>query len=160
MPTSISRRTLAKGAAWTAPVVAIATAAPRVAASALVTIAQGGDACKLPGNSCAGEGYSKGYLQPLMITNSSQETVTITFPDTITLSLGGTPTTFTPNPQTATIEPGKSKRFILNLNNQGNSKNQSISGTIKWTATGATTSLEGTTEIVSESTPPCSGCTA
>lgn len=49
--TGLSRRTLAKGAAWAAPVVAVAAAAPQVAASpvCLEYNFDGTNACKSPG---------------------------------------------------------------------------------------------------------------
>jgi hypothetical protein len=58
--TGVSRRTVAKGLAWSVPVVVVATAAPAHAASGVppkVTITS---ACKYPGNSCRPrpKGYS------------------------------------------------------------------------------------------------------
>ena len=67
---SVSRRTLAKGAAWSVPAVALASAAPALASSIqtppTVTV---GDACKYPGNSC--DGYKKAYRVYMSICNPS-----------------------------------------------------------------------------------------
>lgn len=62
--TVVSRRTVARGVAWTAPVVAVATAAPAFAASSgTVTFTSLGIACKLPGASCQNDtGVTKGYV--------------------------------------------------------------------------------------------------
>jgi len=67
---SLSRRTLARGAAWTVPAVAIAAAAPVMAASGgPPTITQTGNACKNSGNSC--KSRPKGYTVPLRLCNQS-----------------------------------------------------------------------------------------
>lgn len=69
----ISRRTMAKGAAWTAPVILGGVAAPAYAASGgKPTITPGGH-CKQPGNSC--NPIVKGYVFTYRITNTSSKTV-------------------------------------------------------------------------------------
>ena len=70
----ISRRTLAKGAAWAVPAVAVAAATPAMAKSGgppQVTVL---DACKQPGKSCAPE-FSKGYTFTVRLYNPTGETV-------------------------------------------------------------------------------------
>lgn len=62
----ISRRTLAKGVAWSVPAVAVAAAAPAYAASD-GPIALTGMACKLPGASS--NPYKQGYIFEALITN-------------------------------------------------------------------------------------------
>lgn len=62
----LSRRTLAKGAAWAVPAVAVAAAAPAYAASE-GPIRLTGKACKLPGNSSPP--YKQGYLYEATIRN-------------------------------------------------------------------------------------------
>ena len=65
-----SRRTVAKGVAWSVPAVAIAVAAPARAFSAPgPTGSSNADACKTPGGSC--DNYTKGYLFPISVTNNS-----------------------------------------------------------------------------------------
>jgi len=49
---TVSRRTLAKGAAWAVPVIAVAAAAPAQAASGDEPTLAFVGACKFPGNSC------------------------------------------------------------------------------------------------------------
>jgi hypothetical protein len=58
----IKRRTVAKGMAWTVPVVSVAAAAPAYAASPECTITFGGDSCKCPGQSQGGNEFGY-YLQ-------------------------------------------------------------------------------------------------
>lgn len=49
-PAKISRRTLAVGAAWSVPVIAVASAAPAMAASECLKVTFGEGSCKDPGN--------------------------------------------------------------------------------------------------------------
>ncbi len=66
--TQISRRTVARGAAWTAPIAVMAYAAPAFAASAPPVLAtQCGDACKHPGNG----GNDKTYHFTFCFTSGS-----------------------------------------------------------------------------------------
>lgn len=66
----VSRRTVAKGIAWSVPAVAIASAAPAYAISPPEDgpIRLAGVACKLPGSS---SDYSKGYIYDLAIVNET-----------------------------------------------------------------------------------------
>lgn len=69
----VSRRTVAKGAAWATPVILGGVAAPAYAASGGGPVVQGGPGCKLPGNSCAN--WNKGYLFRFTITNNSAKQI-------------------------------------------------------------------------------------
>ncbi|UTT65369.1 hypothetical protein NMQ01_11685 [Janibacter sp. CX7] len=75
----ISRRTVAKGAAWTAPVILGGVAAPAYAASGGKPTIVPGSACKQPGNSCdSGSkpyGINKGYVMKFTITNTSAKDI-------------------------------------------------------------------------------------
>ena len=77
----ISRRTVAKGAAWTAPVILGGVAAPAYAASGKTPILSIGGACKAPGNSC--NPFVKGYVVNLTITNPSNKTIWLYVPPSI-----------------------------------------------------------------------------
>jgi hypothetical protein len=87
----VSRRSLAKGAAWAAPVVVVGASAPAFAVSGTPpTLSQNGDACKLPGSSCPAD---KGYIFPVLACNSDPLPIYIY---TVTYGLpynfgGGTP---------------------------------------------------------------------
>ena len=70
----ISRRTVAKAAAWSVPAIALAVSTPAYAASPDGTITLTGDGCKLPGN--ATEVY-KGYAFEAIISNTTAVDVTI-----------------------------------------------------------------------------------
>jgi hypothetical protein len=70
MKSGVSRRTVVKGAAWTVPAIAVAAAAPAIAATPLVTFAVG-LACKHPGN-------PKHYHFNLDVTNNGSVTTTVT----------------------------------------------------------------------------------
>lgn len=65
----VSRRSVVKGAAWAVPAVAVASAAPAMAASK-GPISFTGKACKLPGNS--GDVY-KGYVFELISNNEKNK---------------------------------------------------------------------------------------
>lgn len=77
----ISRRTVAKGAAWSAPVILGGVAAPAYAASGGSPMLSIGGACKAPGNSC--NPFRKGYVVTLTITNDSHRDVWLYVPPTI-----------------------------------------------------------------------------
>ena len=72
----ISRRTIAKGAAWAVPTV------PLVVATTPAYASSGGGpkgtfqrACKQPGNSCAPFGFTKGYSFLITITNPTNKPI-------------------------------------------------------------------------------------
>ena len=72
-----SRRTLVKGAAWSVPVVAVAGAAPAIAASPFEVIDwENSSACKIPGNSM-GYCYNKGYVLWAAFENPTNRDLTI-----------------------------------------------------------------------------------
>ncbi|WP_430647046.1 hypothetical protein [Agromyces sp. GXS1127] len=78
----ISRRTVAKAAAWSVPVVALAVSTPAYAASpGIITL--DGTGCKLPGNSAS---TYKGYAFSATITNDFNVPITVTI---TSATLGG-----------------------------------------------------------------------
>lgn len=156
----ISRRTVTKAMAWAIPAMTVAATVPIAAASEIVTVSEAGDACKLPGNSCAPQ-WSKGYLQPLDICNNDDSaTITVTITTPATLLFNGTSTEFTPVPSQFVVGPNDCQRVILNLNLQDNSQNSSISGTLDWTWSASTgQSGSGQTTINTPATEPCVNCT-
>lgn len=67
--TTVSRRTVAKGLAWSVPAVAVAAATPAYAASPIcIEVTYGGDACKEPGN--ASPETPKAYNLSFVFTNT------------------------------------------------------------------------------------------
>src|SRR5690606_16590212 len=68
----ISRRTIAKGAAWAIPAVPLVVATPAYAASGGGPSVTLGDACKLPGNSC-GNVFVKGYIFDAEVCNNTDK---------------------------------------------------------------------------------------
>lgn len=71
-----SRRTIVKGAAWAVPAVAVAAAAPAMAASVICTgsFCLTSDFCKLPGESTD---CSKGYKAPAKIQGQPYERILV-----------------------------------------------------------------------------------
>ena len=67
---TVSRRTIATGAAWAVPVIVTGAAAPKVAASSPVVIVQAtGGGCKFPGRS--NKNYPYGYKLLFKVTGAS-----------------------------------------------------------------------------------------
>jgi hypothetical protein len=84
-PGRISRRTIAKGTAWAAPVIAVGVAAPSYAASPGEILTGNGAACKLPGNSNERfKGYALGFSAHNPLGNSLVVTI-------ISMTLNGIP---------------------------------------------------------------------
>lgn len=83
----ISRRTLAKGAAWAVPTVAVAAAAPAYAASKPEIEIDWGNssACKIPGKSMK-HCYDKGYVLWGVFKNNTALAATVTIS---TMTVGG-----------------------------------------------------------------------
>ena len=139
----ISRRTIAKGAAWAVPAVPLAVATPAYASSGGPPTVDVGDACKLPGNAC-GNVFVKGYIfeveicnttsKPLYLYNEPGYEITLTedSPD-ISLffqaaidSVTGDPITFP-----YLIDPNDCVTLIFNAGENGNSQNvQDLNGTL------------------------------
>lgn len=84
-----TRRTLVKGAAWSVPVVAMAGAAPAMAASGPDVIDwEISSACKIPGNSHGNLCYDKGYVLWAEFENPLATDLTITITG---VTVGGIP---------------------------------------------------------------------
>lgn len=78
----ISRRTVAKAAAWSVPAIALAVSTPAYAASpGIITVSGAG--CKLPG---ASQDVFKGYAFRATISNTTNAPITITI---VSMTLGG-----------------------------------------------------------------------
>lgn len=71
----VSRRTVAKGMAWSVPAVAVATAAPAMASSGAGPTLTYVSACKNPGGSCAAR--VKGYTFTYLVCNPSSKDIYI-----------------------------------------------------------------------------------
>lgn len=83
---TLSRRTIAKGAAWALPVMAFAGAAPAFATSPVVS-GSIQSACKYPGSSTSTELCTKSYRGNGTLTNSSNQTLSVTLRATLDLDI-------------------------------------------------------------------------
>lgn len=94
---NITRRTVAKGMAWSVPAVAVAAAAPAFAASKIITVEAVGSACKHPGN-------PKWYHFTFAFTNGSGVDVTVTLTSMVVngVSRPTSPSTITANANSTT----------------------------------------------------------
>lgn len=131
----ISRRTIAKGAAWAIPAVPLAVATPAYAASGGGPTIVLGDACKLPGNSC-GNVFVKGYIFDVSICNTTDKPIYL-------FNQAGFQITFTENSPDISLffqaavdattgdviafpyllDPGDCVALIFNAGENGNSQN-------------------------------------
>lgn len=128
-PGSLSRRTLATGAAWALPVIATAAAAPSVSASPLVDIVTQ-SACKYPGNSDAN--CKKYYHFNVLVWNYTSVPLTVTV-DSITEDTSN-PLSVAPNStftNPITLNPGSTSLSII-LSGSNNSSNLPATITIQY----------------------------
>ena len=101
--TRISRRTVTRGVAWSAPIAAVAYAAPAFAASQPVTVTECGVACKHPGTGA----NDKTYHFTFCFTTNTALVGGIVSLDSMTIANGGEVETHdTVFPQTVSVVPG------------------------------------------------------
>ena len=99
-PSGSNRRTVVKGAAWAVPAVAVAAAAPALAASPKCLTAQFlGDSCKQPGS-----GNNFGYRLEICFTNNCATSVTLDV--TQVAANTGNPVVLAVSQDPITIAPG------------------------------------------------------
>ncbi|HET8988176.1 MAG TPA: hypothetical protein VFN43_06655 [Humibacillus sp.] len=158
--------------AWSVPAVAVAAAAPALAASGAPPTVAVGEACKLPGNSaqgCAnifaglpGLDPSKAFAIPMLVTNNTNKSIVLK--PSITIGSSGLPFTVVGIIPTycTSIAPGASVKVIVYANSD-NSANQSvtISLTVPWghDCNDTDHSPVVITGIVIDAFPPCSSNT-
>ncbi|WP_308467493.1 hypothetical protein [Rathayibacter soli] len=121
-PHTISRRSVAKAAAWAVPVIAMATAAPAYASSGTPPIITAGAACKLPGSSCKTL-PPKGYQVPATIKNPDPTKTIYITGIAITNNTCANITSPTTNPALPiTVTPGQTINvtFVANATNSAN----------------------------------------
>jgi hypothetical protein len=127
--TQISRRTVARGAAWAAPIAAVGVAAPAFAASCEPTITFGSDSCKCPGQSSEPWTY---YLQ-FCITGSNR----CGFPV-------GTPFTVTKVVTNKELADGHNQCFPIQLGQTAGTIGGACTQTIRLTSTNSANLLDVT----------------
>lgn len=156
----ISRRTLAKGAAWAAPAVAVAAAAPAFAKSGGPPNVTVMEACKQPGASCAPE-FTKGYTFTVRLTNPTNETIWVYLPTSGTYSpyfqytsgvifdfdsareyFPGTPDTLGTLVDPLMLTAGQTRYIAVDGGATGNSGNTSAAGVL-WFAWGHSSTAGG-----------------
>lgn len=154
----LSRRALAKGAAWAAPAVAFTAAAPAFAASGTIDVTTSVDAaCKSPGNSTV---CGKSYLfTEVLVTSRLSKSATVRFTSVTGTGLANCATGVAGNNylivnETFPLAAGASKTFILQQCS-GSSANLSGHVTITWAWVAADgTTGTGSITLNFTSTPP------
>ncbi|TQM58476.1 hypothetical protein FBY41_3843 [Humibacillus xanthopallidus] len=130
-PSGVSRRSVAKGIAWSVPAVAVASAAPALAASGAAPVPTFISACKYPGNSCSTR--PKGYSLYFQIANPTSKTIYVYTVSIANLSGSALSFQFSvpPVPITVPANGSVSTEFVAS---SGNSAQQGFSAdiTITW----------------------------
>lgn len=157
----VGRRTIAKGAAWTVPAIAVAAPVAAAAASGEPTVTSTGKACKLPGASCVRQvGVRKGYAIAVIICHDFYEPVTFDWGQA-TGTLCGDVKIWSVGPDPLTVDPGTPtcRPFTIGLDGEPNSQNCPIDGSVPYTwSTPSGNSGSGTLYFSAPSTPPCTNC--
>lgn len=128
----LTRRHVAKGAAWSVPAVAVFASAPAYALSGPPPSVVFERACKSPGNSCQAI-YRKSYLLVLRVTNNDPDKP-IYICNAFLTNVVGTALNFVwvppPAPNCIQISPGATETVALAFNDSSNSGNQTFSFTL------------------------------
>ncbi|MCT1458287.1 hypothetical protein M3G03_01795 [Aestuariimicrobium sp. p3-SID1156] len=144
----LSRRTLAKGAAWSVPVVAVAGAAPAYASSPTKPVIEvsvvPGSGYKQPGNKC--KPIFKGYRVSFNLKNTGNTQATLTLTGVDATADGQDITgesTFAYGfvvggklVKSVTLEPGEVVELKLGFSNAPTSEGRTLEGTIYYTVEG------------------------
>ncbi|WP_370891361.1 hypothetical protein [Janibacter sp. GXQ6167] len=159
----ITRRTLTKGVAWAAPVLAIGVAAPAYATSGPAPTFTFIKACKSPGDSC--KVFPKGYEFRFTVCNPGTETIWLY---TVTYTATGTNLKLihASPPLPIRVDPGGCREVVFRADSS-NSANQDFQATM--TVTWGHTQTAGgdpnphppvSTTYTVPGTPPDCACTA
>ena len=156
-PAPISRRTVAKGIAWTAPAVAIAGTAPAFAVSRPPIEVDFGNstACKIPGSSYGDLCYDNGYVLWGAFNNNTSLDATVTL---TTITVGGVERCVvslmdydnmcgTLPSKTFTIAAGDTRYIAIFTNTSSDASSTTVTAALSYTLTGqspATTIQSGT----------------
>jgi hypothetical protein len=145
LKSGVSRRTVVAGAAWTVPAIVVASAAPAMAATPIVTIGIG-VGCKHPGN-------PKRYHFNLLVTNNGGTTTTVTITDIVLLPTSGQNVTF-PDPVPFDVGAKQTECIVVDSNLTTNSANGTLQVSYDYTTESGTESFVAA--IDASSLPPCS----
>jgi hypothetical protein len=156
----MSRRTVLAGAAWSVPVIAVATAAPAMAASPPVIVDFDGLACKHPGASGTpgdpGGAEFKTYHFDLTVENTTLTDVTVDITSfTVNGVTAGTIVSFPAEP--ISVPAGTTISFYVHVGPYPDSANANATICYTYTPTGGETSEVFCTSSGPLNTPPCPG---
>jgi hypothetical protein len=143
----VSRRTVVAGTAWAVPAIVVASAAPAMAATPIVTIGVG-LACKHPGN-----GDTKHYHFELTVTNNGGSTTTVTINDIHLVPTSGQNVTFT-EPAPFDVAAHSSVCVVVDSDITANSSNGTLVVGYDYTLSGGGTAhFDAAIDV--GSLPPC-----
>lgn len=145
LKSGVSRRTVVAGAAWTVPAIVVASAAPAMAATPVVTIGVG-VACKHPGN-------PKHYHFNLTVTNNGGITTTVTITEITLVPTSGQTVTFV-EPAPFDIAAKGTKCVVVDSDLTANSSNGTLVVSYDYTTESGTQSFTAAIDV--GELPPCS----
>ncbi|WP_203568011.1 hypothetical protein [Aestuariimicrobium ganziense] len=137
MSNLISRRTVAKGAAWSVPAVVVASATPAFAVSGPKPTVTYDGACKFPGSNCKGRVF-QGYGLVFDVKNNDPDNA-IYFCSPVLSNIepadtfgGGTPQWTPPagGSGCVKVDAGQSGKLYFFITNTGNSQQTNFTGTL------------------------------
>lgn len=146
LKSGVSRRTVVAGAAWTVPAIVVASAAPAMAATPVVTIGTG-IACKHPG-----AGDEKHYHFNLIVTNNGGITSTVTITNIILIPTSGQTVTFPALASFDVAAHGKACKAV-DSNITANSSQGTLQVSYDYTTESGTQSFVAAINV--GSLPPC-----
>ncbi|EWT03686.1 hypothetical protein N865_08985 [Intrasporangium oryzae NRRL B-24470] len=142
----VSRRTVVAGAAWTVPAIVVASAAPAMAATPIVTIGVG-LACKHPGN-------PKHYHFNLTVKNNGGTTTTVTITSIVLIPTSGQNVTFSTLPAPFDVAAHSSVCVVVDSDLTANSANGTLKVGYDYTdSNGQTQHFDAAIDV--SSIPPC-----
>ena len=149
--TRISRRTVTRGVAWSAPIAAVAYAAPAFAASQPVTVTPCGTACKHPG-----ENIDKTYhFTFCFATNTPLVGGTVNLLDMTIIGGGGQTEVGGVQPTSVQVAPGSPTCIFVDAVNFNDSQNGQAILRFSYTVEGDPTVITDTVSTDILSLPPC-----
>ena len=142
--TQISRRTVTRGVAWSAPIAAIGVAAPAFAASQPIVVRLCGTTCKHPGSSGDDDSAEKIYHFTFCFT--ANQAVVANTVNIVSMRIGSvTKTSASLTPTSVPVVTGQTKCYYIDALDFPDSRN--TDGTLTFTYTPVSTGIAVTAHI-------------
>jgi hypothetical protein len=150
--TRITRRTVTRGIAWSAPIAAVAYAAPAFAGSQPVTVTPCGSACKHPGT---GQNLKTYHFTFCFQTNTALVGGSVSL-NSMTIVGGGSPETKPVVPTSVSVSPGTATCIYVDAVDFSDSANGEATLNFSYKTTDdPSTTINGSVTTSINSLPPC-----